>query len=151
MDSVQKVISYEVDMVRELVRCSENADFLARQPWYLQNAITESLVLHTRILVEVFLSDERKSSDKRHSDDISLCDLTEADTTEVIEELRRSYGSNNDPTSVRWQFNKMMAHATTNRGASHDYGPFLKRIFPALFKVIDLLEKEHSEQRNLNS
>ena len=102
MDSVQKVISYEVDMVRELVRCSENADFLARQPWYLQNAITESLVLHTRILVEVFLSDERKSSDKRHSDDISLCDLTEADTTEVIEELRRSYGSNNDPTSVRW-------------------------------------------------
>jgi hypothetical protein len=59
------VFDYEVSMFKETLTFGKTQVALPL-PQYILNAITESLLLHTRILVDILIS---KSSD---SDDITL-------------------------------------------------------------------------------
>jgi hypothetical protein len=94
----------------------------------LQNAVVECLVLHTRILAEILLSDGKGP------DDIRLESLIPGFQSIDIERLRSAYGSGNG--SPRWQFNKLLAHATSHRSESHNYVDATSSVWPHILKIM---------------
>ena len=101
----------------------------------LKNAVVESMVLHTRVLVDVLISK------KKEDDDIGLNDLSpqwcEMDKAKgLIDELREAYGNIREPYSPCWVFNKMLAHATRQRSNSYNYGSALNKISDPIFSIL---------------
>jgi hypothetical protein len=95
----------------------------------LQNAVVECLVLHTRILAEILLSDGKGA------DDIRLERLLPGFQSKNIERLKSAYGAGKG--SPRWQFNKLLAHATLHRSDSHDYVHATNAVWPHILKIMD--------------
>ena len=117
------VASYEIDMHEHLSKVSVSERLI-------QNAITESRVLHARQLCEIFIP----AGDSRN-DDICLGHLVPGWDIEssvkygrlrdLVQDLKRKYGYSRKPNSPCWVFNKKMAHATLERTDDYDYGPAL--------------------------
>ncbi len=126
------VFDYEVDMFRNLcaLLATGNPQYQLLSH-YIQNAIVESAVLHTRILVDILLS--RGS----HSDDINLSELVPGFECPEIDQLRQTYGHRNDDNTPCWAFNKMLAHATGERTDSFDYSAPLNLLAPLINNIVD--------------
>lgn len=123
------VFDYEAQMVHGLSRFL-NPQEMSKLSWAIRNAITESATLHTRILCELLLSRGK------FSDDIRLTDLLPGIDPTIIAELNKAYGESSDQTSACWEFNKLLAHATTNRASWHNYADALNKVWPAMEKVV---------------
>jgi hypothetical protein len=122
------VVSYEVDMHETLSEGSPS-------PRAIQNAYTESMVLHARQLCEIFLP---RSTEP---DNIKLADLIpEGDQSERFKELiaglGRRYGDRRTVGSPCWVFNKKLMHPTTERTDAYDYESALNRVKPILKAII---------------
>ncbi len=124
-----EVVHYEIEMLENLQKIKlplidENSLKT------LKNAIAESMVLHTRILIDIIISKGF------NNDDIFLKDLIPGYQSDYIEKLKVAYGSNNKKDSPCWEFNKLLAHATSNRSTGHDYSPSLSKVIPLIEKII---------------
>jgi hypothetical protein len=127
------VTSYEIDMHETL--------FEGPSPRAIENAHTESIVLHARQLCEIFLSRSNES------DNIKLVDLIpEGEQSDrlkqLIAELDEEYGHRRTKGSPCWVFNKMLLHPTTERTDRYSYGVALNRIRPILKSIIAEIESK---------
>ena len=104
----------------------------------LQNAVVESLVLHTRILTDILLSK------KGGTDDIVLSDLLPGFSSPVLAKLADTYGKRDIEKSPCWQFNKMLAHPTKHRSSSHEYLPALRAVWAHIALLIEEIAKMRS-------
>lgn len=101
----------------------------------IDNALVESMVLHTRILVDLLISKGRGN------DDIKLESLLprwcESELgKQLIYDLEAAYGKNDIENSPCWVFNKKLAHPTQHRTSSHNYYPALKNVAPHELKIL---------------
>lgn len=137
-DGLWSVFDYEWKMASELWRYLSPEE-LGRYDLAIQNAVVESLVLHSRILVEILIS--KGSGD----DDIRLDKLMPSFRSVKVAELTKVYGRNNDNGTPCWQFNKLLAHATTQRKVSHDYIEPLKKVWHVMTELLDEVMKYRQE------
>jgi hypothetical protein len=138
------VVSYEIDMHEQLSKAGSFARLV-------QNAITESRVLHTRQLCDIFIPDR-----SNRSDDVSLGHLIpgwEASNNAKCEKLKRlvqhlkqQYGDSRMVYSPCWVFNKKMAHATLERTDNYDYGPALAAVSSTLRAIVAEIESIAGKQ-----
>lgn len=96
----------------------------------LKNAVVESALLHTRILVDILLS---RGSD---SDDIRLKDILPNFQSSKIAELRTIYGTRKEDDSPCWVLNKMLAHPTRLRSHEFDYTNLLNSLVPLIVALV---------------
>jgi hypothetical protein len=110
-------------------------------PGPLNNALTESYLLHARIVIEALVSNAR---DLRYPDDVILSDLVAVRTPDLqsmIRDLRAAYGAAKDRASTCWMLNKRLAHLTTHRGgAGFDYSEGMSRVEPLIDRAIAAIE-----------
>jgi hypothetical protein len=128
------VYNYERDMVLALCNHLPTPENNKPLSWELGNAAIEALVLHTRILTDILVSKGREP------DDINLTKLLPGFNSVNIDALKSAYGTRNAKDSPCWQFNKLMAHATSHRKDSHEYLPALKITLPIIGKLLDEIE-----------
>ncbi len=100
------------------------------------NAMVESLMLHIRILCDIFLA-----RNKGHSDEITLNKIIQPEDNSdalasLLAELKTSYGKSKEENTPCWTINKMLAHASEERGSKYDYGSIIDKLFPILVKII---------------
>jgi hypothetical protein len=108
-------------------------------PKPIQNAITESALLHARQLADIFLS--RGTG----SDDINLDDqLLKGYKPACFDELKKEYGDSNKKGDICWQLNKLLAHPTLNRGKCYDYTDLLEKLAPLLIDTIREVRAQHT-------
>jgi hypothetical protein len=101
----------------------------------LDNALEESALIHTRILVDALLN---RSSEV---EDVTLDDLIPdwgrlPGVGQAIRQLRQTYGHPDTIGSPCWQLNKMLAHLTAVRGSSFDYSDLRAKIDPLITKAL---------------
>ncbi len=127
-----EVLDYEIEMFRALRNRNRQLPVeLARPEWqYLRNALTEALVLHTRILVDVLLSRDGRP------DDIQLKRLLPSFASDHLQRLEAEYGKGSEENSPCWRFNKLLAHATARRSTSHDYSDAIARLAPIIEQIL---------------
>lgn len=112
----------------------------------LNNALTESAVLHARILCELFANPEGKFA----SDIVLSHLLPDWDWGQpkynllngLLSELEEKYGQHHDAKSPYWAFNKMLAHATMERSSAHDYTAALDSVLPLLRGILAELQSK---------
>ena len=131
------VIDYEVQMYFETRSTYESLksfpkDLMAK---VIDNALVESMVLHTRIMIDLLISKGRGN------DDIKLKDLIpewcESEMGKpLINELESIYGKADIENSPCWIFNKKLAHPTKWRTGSNDYYPALKKVGPHVLAIL---------------
>lgn len=112
-----------------LALCSSRAreTFPNRVP----NAITESLILHVRSLIEIILSSGHQK------DDLKLADLLPNFNSPRIEELRTLYGKHSQENSPCWIINKKLFHPTSLRSDSFDYTTTVNLLSPVILGLLD--------------
>lgn len=145
-NNVKNVFDYECMMYREMSRLL-NCDIF-KNPSPLKNAIVESLLLHTRILVNILLSGEKSDDDitlEMVYPNISSHDKTKND----IDGLKEAYNyeSPTEP-SPRKTLNKMFAHPTTHRSDHYDYTSILVKITPSINSILEKIRKYDTPQSN---
>jgi hypothetical protein len=127
-----EVARYEIDMHETLYEGRPSSQAL-------QNALTESIVLHARQLCEMFLSLGNQDDNVRLVDLISEKEQSQQFKA-LITELRVIYGDGKKGGSPRWVFNKMLLHPTKIRTDGYNYGPALNQVRPVLKKIITEIE-----------
>ncbi len=133
------VLTYEVDMYFNMLATSRNAATFFLLNGSIRNAIAESTVLHARILCDLF-----SSEGKSHDNDIGFSDLfgdwevgeTYVNLKNQIAKMKLVYGNHKTKNSPCWQFNKMLAHLTKERGSMHSYEPALNMVDPSIRKIV---------------
>jgi len=135
------VYGYEVDMFkRTLELCGR--DTLASYSRPIQNAIVESLLLHTRILVDILLS---RGIDP-DNDGITLKTLLPDFEPSRLGELKDRYGNGKTVDSPCWTINKRLAHSTTVRTEGFDYLPKIDPLRPVIQQCLDEVEAERGKR-----
>jgi len=135
------VFDFEVEMYFETTRAFTWVKEQLRAPnappvfLILRNTVTESIVLHTRVLVDILIS---KIKDQ---DDISLNKLSpewceSPKGKELIKNLSMAYGNAQSVDSPCWVINKMLAHPTNHRANYFDYGSYLNKINGPIFQIL---------------
>lgn len=130
------VFEYEVEMffaARYVLRYGVT-DNEANWPW-IRNALSESAVLHTRILIDILLSR------KQGVDDILLCallpdHLAMGPLKPLVKSLDTAYGKGNERNSAHWAFNKMLAHPTLHRIGCFDYTSLVSQVDPIIISLL---------------
>ena len=102
----------------------------------LKNAVTESAVLHTRILADILLCRSKES------DDIKVSDLIPGFKSANLGQLTQVYGDRKLPGSPCWTFNKKLAHPTLHRTDSHDYSGPLNAVRPLIETIIAEIQSQ---------
>ena len=133
------VFDYEVDMFRNLYQllATGNPQYQGLSH-YIKNAIVESAVLHTRILVGILLSRGPEP------DDINLSNLAPGFSCPEIDQLSQTYGRRNDNSTPCWTFNKMLAHATSQRTDSFDYSIPLNQLATLINNIVDQVNAQRN-------
>ena len=138
------VLAYEIRMFRYMRIAFNFPATLIVFGGPVRNAIAESAVLHARILCDLFSSES-----KRHEDDIGFSDLFDDWETageryrnlkSHIAEMKSAYGTHKTENSPCWEFNKMLAHLTKERGARHIYECAIQKVAPLIEKIVSELE-----------
>jgi hypothetical protein len=131
------VIDYEVQMYFETRSIFESLKSSSKDlnAKIIDNALIESMVLHTRIMVDLLISKGRGN------DDIKLKDLRpewcESNKGRLlIDRLGSVYGNADIENIPCWIFNKMLAHPTKWRTVSYDYYPALKKVGPHVLTIL---------------
>lgn len=131
-DDLWEVYDYEVHMLRSMCALLREGNLeyegLSRE---VKNAVTESVVLHTRQLVDILLSRGNRE------DDLTLSRLLPNFQPNGLVSLRCHYGDTNKTDSPCWTINKRLAHATTQRDDRFDYSPLLNSLVPLLEVVLN--------------
>jgi hypothetical protein len=141
------VFEYELAMLNAVYGMSQSRVPQGPTGTALDNAITETLVLHTRNLCEIVLPGPS------YPDDIRMKDLFQdwdTNTTGIynavkslIGQLDSLYGKSGVQGDARFDFNKRLAHSTKQRAASpgYDYGPHLLSLLPKIAQIALEFEK----------
>lgn len=129
------VYDYEVDMFTQMYNICTASELCHQFPQQVQNAIVESMLLHLRILVDIWLS---KRLDK---DDITLTDLLPSFKSPLIAQLKAAYGNRKTPNSPCWEINKRLAHPTKVRSSSYSYNHVLKALIPIVEGLLNEVNK----------
>jgi hypothetical protein len=131
------VYDYEVWMFTEMLgMCND-----AHKKWFnqnIQNAFTESLVLHTRNLADILLS-------QRLPDDIKLNEMLQGFNSPLIARLRELYGKWNEEKSPCWTINKMLVHSTKERADRFNYSDKLNEIVPTMIALMAEVRAERDK------
>lgn len=130
------VFEYEVRMFRCLLALLKkgNQEF----PDGVQYAIVESVVLHTRQLVDILLSRGKKR------DDIKLSSLLPCFQSIHLDTLDKHYGKAHERNSPCWIINKRLAHPTSERGDSFDYSRLLSKLVPKIEVLLQKINDHHT-------
>lgn len=99
----------------------------------VNNALTESRVLHARNVCDILLSSKSGSD----NDDVRLKDLLPGFKSDHTKQLRKAYFDGPKDERPHWIFNKMLAHPTTERYDRYDYGPALARLAPHITRLLE--------------
>jgi hypothetical protein len=111
-----------------------------KYPFPVPNAIVESLLLHTRILVEIFLSRDTEA------DAVNLKTLLPGFDSVTIGELATLYGKGKDVDSPCRTINKRLAHSTSVRTENFDYGVLMNKLRPSIDTLIEQVRAERAKQ-----
>jgi hypothetical protein len=106
-------------------------------PHPIPNAIVEALLLHTRILIDIFLS---RDTDP---DAVHLQKLLPGFDSPELGALRNIYGSTTVRRSPCWIISKRLAHSTAVRSDSFDYISLVNNLNDLLLPII---RKVHDER-----
>jgi len=110
----------------------------------IRNAIVESALIHTRILVGILLSEPK---DERSGwDDFKVEDLVPSFQSNNVDRLRAAYSKSLDGASPRSVINKRLAHASRIRSDSHDYSPILEKLLPIIHDLVAEIERQRPPQ-----
>jgi hypothetical protein len=125
-----EAFEYEVEMFFETRSRIPGAD-----DRIAKNALVESALLHTRILVDTLLSKPREL------DDITLKGALPSTQwpdglKAALEQLAAKYGLRNQEGLPCWTLNKRLAHLTAKRGPSWEYAPLLRELDPLIASVL---------------
>ena len=101
----------------------------------LRNALVESSLLHTRILVDALLRRSGKP------DDVTLAQLLPAAASSgglqaSLDRLRQAYGAHDQRDTPCWILNKRLAHLTSVRGDSFDYSALYAALDPLIGETL---------------
>jgi hypothetical protein len=151
------VIGYEVWMLVEACKMLPVVQASFRNARAIQNAVTESWVLHTRNLCEFCCMPRRYSTDIKPEDLFDdYCSNTRYGTLrKLVENVQRAYtekveivlpNGNMESCTPQWAFNKMLAHPTQNRGLGFEYVPFLDRVIPKIKLLADEIGRLEKKQ-----
>lgn len=143
------ILGYESWMLERSIEEKERLDRSIQDKERLQvlnNALTESAVLHARVLCELFANPEGKFA----SDIVLSRLLPDWDWGQpkydllngLLSELEEKYGQYHDAKSPYWAFNKMLAHATMDRSSEHDYTAALDSVLPLLRQILAELQSK---------
>jgi hypothetical protein len=127
------VFDYEVSMFEQTLNFGTHVALPL--PQYILNAITESLLLHTRILVDILISE------RSDSDDITLRKLLPAFTSPDVASLKSLYGDGKTLDTPRWTLNKRLAHASQVRSESHDYRSLINCLAPTILNLVEQVKR----------
>jgi hypothetical protein len=134
------VHDYEVDMFRSLLDLCKTGKHKSF-PHPIPNATVESLLLHTRILVDILLSRDQGS------DDVKLKELLPAFDSPKIAELEQRYGNRKIEKSPCWTLNKMLAHPSSLRSDGYDYTATMNELEPLILSLLEEIQKARPQQR----
>lgn len=125
------VFDYEVEQFHAMCKLLEtgNEEYAALS-LHLQNAVVESVLLHTRILVDIL------RSNGTYADDIKLSALLPSFTSEILTQLKTLYGKSGTENSPCWTINKYLAHPTSHRGSEYDYTDLLSQLAPLILLIV---------------
>jgi hypothetical protein len=133
------VYDYEASMYVDLLDlCAKGQHKLHPHP--VPNAIVESLLLHTRILVDILLSRDGEP------DAVHLSKLLPGFDSPEIGALRKVYGSTKDSGSPCGIINKRLAHATTIRSDNFDYTALANALGDLLSPIIKSVQNERTDR-----
>lgn len=130
------VFDYEVDMYQWTLKLLG-----VQHDVHIHNALLESHLLHTRILVDILTS--RTNDD----DDIKLSELLPGFTSPSVDELLTTYkngfvGSDGKPADSPYkQLNKRLAHPDKIRSDSHNYWDVMHLLMPKIDAVLAEVKK----------
>jgi|SRR5579863_2095134 len=133
------VYDYEVSMYLSTLGLCTRGEHNSH-PHPIPNAIVESLLLHTRILVDIFLSRDPEP------DAVRLNELLPGFDSPELGALRKVYGSAKDSGSPCWTINKRLAHSTTVRGGSFDYTVLVNALGELLNPIIKSVQNERTDR-----
>ncbi len=138
---------YEVWMFfRTRALLSERPYSEHRESRVMDNALEESAMIHTRILVEALLNRSSEVGDVTLDDLVpDWHDLPPAG--QAIRQLRQTYGRPGEIDSPCWQLNKMLAHLTAVRGRSFDYSGLRAKLDPLITKALRAIAKHASRPK----
>jgi hypothetical protein len=137
------VFLHEWDMFRHLVDLMTDPDAIAEDySSVVRNAIAESACLHARQLVDMFLP-----SGGSKPDDIHIRKLIDGFNHPVIAEIVAWYGLSTEPATPRWKLNKLIAHPTSHRGSSADFGQLILELREMLKLLSPAIEGDANCQR----
>lgn len=102
----------------------------------LKNALVESSLLHTRILTDILLSRGKMDDDVNLDNLIRQKDMSQ-DLSKALADLGRVWGNSKKQNSPCWTLNKMLAHPTLWRSASHDYGTLANSVDPKIYRALE--------------
>ncbi len=136
-ENINSVFEYETYMLislKYLLSLSIKTENAIQQA--LTNALVESMLIHIRILCDIFLSRM-----KSHPDEINLLKIIDNENIspvlkQLIGELDQTYGNSKTEGSHCWTINKRLAHASDLRGPSYDYRLLINQLYPILVKII---------------
>lgn len=141
-ENFQKVLEYENGMLI-FVRCllgknlKIESDILQQAlQRALENALVESMLIHIRILCEIYLSQNKSYHDGITLNKILNNKEISTKLRELIKELKKTYGDSRIEGSHRWIINKMLAHPSELRGSTYNYRETINQLFPILLNII---------------
>lgn len=138
MSSGWTVYDYEVEMFNSTLGLCKTGTCTS-YPHPIPNAIVESLLLHTRILVDILLSRDTAS------DAVILRILLPGFGSPKLGELKDLYGRPNHVNSPCWTLNKRLAHSTSFRSDKYDYAPMMSKLEPLMSSLLTEIENERTE------
>ena len=139
MPDAWDVYDYEAAIYVSLLDlCAKSQHKLHPHP--IPNAIVEALLLHTRILADIFLSRDTEP-DAVHLNKL----LPGFDSPELVV-LRKVYGSAKDSGSPCGIINKRLAHATTIRSDNVDYTTVVNALGDLLNPIIKSVQNERTDR-----
>jgi hypothetical protein len=138
------VLDYEIQMFFETRKIMSNTkeNFIVSP--FTRNAVVESMILHTRIVIDILLSKIIDPADIKLSD--LFTDSKMIEQTEEFNLLRSTYGNSRKKGSVCWQFNKFLFHPTQYRTSSYDYAGALNTIDPPLHNALIIIAKKTNRE-----
>jgi hypothetical protein len=139
MPDAWDVYEYEASMYVSLLDlCAKGQHKLRPHP--IPNAIVESLLLHTRILVDIFLSRDVEP------DSVHLSELLPGFDSPELGVLRKVYGTAKVSGSPCWNINSRLAHSTNRRSDSFDYTALVNSLGDLLNPIIKSVQNERTDR-----
>jgi hypothetical protein len=152
-----RVIGYEVWMLGETLKMPQVVQAPLVIALSVQNAVTESRVLHARNLCDFCMPRTHPTDIKPENlfDDYSNSRYDTLRT--LVEEVEGAYrkndacavvlpNGNTESHSPQWAFNKMLAHPTQDRGLGFNYQPFIDFVVPKIKLLADEIRRLEKER-----